>query len=76
MPRNRGYNPSTMRSRILLSLAILSFATAGFSKDVYLSIAGTVNNFHTDARIFNPSGTKDITVQAYFLPNGQNNSAV
>src|SRR5438105_3471392 len=65
-----------MRLRLLLPFALLSFATPGFSKDVYLSIAGTVSNFHTDARIFNPSATKDITVQAYFLPNGTNNSSV
>lgn len=64
-----------MRSRLLLCLALLGFATNGFSKDVYLAIAGTVNNFHTDARIFNPSTTKDITVQAYFLPTGSSTNA-
>jgi hypothetical protein len=44
---------------------------------VFLSIAGTVGNFRTDARIFNPSASKDITIQAYFLPVGLvNNSGV
>lgn len=67
-----------MRLRLLLLISALSlFTTNVFAKDVYLSIAGTVSNFHTDARIFNPSATKDITVQAYFLPVGLvNNSAV
>jgi plastocyanin len=49
-----------------------------FAKEVFLSIAGTVSNFHTDARIFNPSSTKDIVVKAYLLPSGvgNNNSGV
>jgi len=67
-----------MRLRLLLvTFALSIFATSAFAKDVFLSIAGTVGNFHTDARIFNPSATKDITIQAYFLPVGLvNNSAV
>src|SRR6266446_9597 len=65
-----------MRLRFLLLISALSlFATNAFAKDVFLSIAGTVSNFHTDARIFNPSGTKDITVQAYFLPVGLGNNS-
>jgi plastocyanin len=65
-----------MRLRFLLLIFALSlFATNAFAKDVFLSIAGTVSNFHTDARIFNPSGTKDITVQAYFLPVGLGNNS-
>jgi plastocyanin len=64
-----------MRSRLLLFCALLTFATGAFAKDVFLSIGGTVNNFHTDARIFNPSGTKDITIQAYFLPAGLGNNS-
>jgi plastocyanin len=60
-----------MRFRqLLLISAFTLFATNAFAKDVYLSIAGTVSNFRTDARIFNPSTTKDITVKAYFLPVG------
>jgi hypothetical protein len=46
------------------------------AKEVWLSIGGTTANgsFKTDARIFNPSTTKDITIQAYYLPvgNGDN----
>src|SRR5260370_10497448 len=79
VPPERGGSP--MRLRFLLLISDLSlFATNACAKDVFLSIAGTVSNFHTDARIFNPSGTKDITVQAYFLPVGtgitNNNSGV
>jgi plastocyanin len=59
-------------------LALSAFASNVFAKEVFLSIAGTVSNFHTDARIFNPSSTKDIVVKAYLLPAGvgNNNSGV
>lgn len=65
-----------MRFRpLLLILALSTFATSAFAKEVFLSIAGTVGNFHTDARIFNPSQTKDIVVKAYFLPVGLGNNS-
>src|SRR5581483_7719301 len=51
-------------------ICLLIFATSAFAKDVYLSIGGSVGVFHTDARIFNPSTTKDIQIQAYLLPAG------
>src|SRR5437773_2210826 len=56
--------------RIVVPALLLFVSTSLFAKDVYLSIAGTVNNFHTDARIFNPSFTKDIEISATFLPVG------
>ena len=60
-----------MRLRIVVPFVLaLSFASSAFAKDVYVAIAGTVNNFHTDTRIFNPSGTKDISITATFLPVG------
>lgn len=70
-----------MRQRLLLPASLLLclsfFATSGFAKDVYLSIGGSVGNFRTDARIFNPSFTKDITVTAQYLPAGNvDNSGV
>src|SRR5258708_11313583 len=68
-----------MRLRPFLLILVLSaFATNVFAKEVFLSIAGTVSNFHTDARIFNPASPKDIVVKAYFLPAGvgTNNSGV
>jgi plastocyanin len=59
-----------MRSRTLSILILFAVATAGYAKDVYLSVGGSVGVFRTDARIFNPSTTKDIELQAYFLPVG------
>ena len=56
--------------RLLILSTLLALATTGFAKDVYLSIGGSVNNFRTDARIFNPSFSKDIQIQATLLPIG------
>ncbi|MDQ6800077.1 MAG: hypothetical protein M3041_04490 [Acidobacteriota bacterium] len=56
---------------------MLTFATCAFAKDAYLSIGGSVGAFRTDMRVFNPSSTKDIQIQAYYLPVGNlDNSAV
>jgi len=65
-----------MRRTATLFLLLSGFATLGFSKDVFLSIGGSVGAFRTDMRIFNPSTTKDIQVQAYLLPLGADNSGV
>ena len=59
-----------MRVRLQLILAITLFATSAFAKDVYLAIGGSVGSFRTDTRIFNPSTTNDIQIQAYLLPVG------
>ena len=59
-----------MRLRLAFLALLLWIVPAVFAKDVYLSIGGTVGSFHTDAGIFNPSQTKDIQIQAYFLPVG------
>jgi hypothetical protein len=59
-----------MRLRVPVLLFSLLFATSLFAKDVYLSISGKANGFFTDARIFNPSYDKDITVIARYLPAG------
>jgi plastocyanin len=66
-----------MRFRFLCLAVLLGIIPAAFAKDVYLSIGGSVGSFRTDARIFNPSQTKDIQIQAYYLPVGNvDNSAV
>jgi hypothetical protein len=66
-----------MRFRPLIFVCAVSFATCAFAKDVFLSIGGSVGVFRTDMRIFNPSSSKDIQVQAYYLPVGNgDNSAV
>lgn len=59
-----------MRFRLVALSLLLWIVPAVFAKDVYLSIGGTVGSFHTDAGIFNPSQTKSIQIQAYFLPVG------
>jgi heme/copper-type cytochrome/quinol oxidase subunit 2 len=66
-----------MRVRLTFVVAILFLASTLSAKDVYLSVGGSVGNFRTDARIFNPSFDKDITVTARYLPAGNvNNEAV
>ncbi|MEA2166453.1 MAG: Copper binding protein plastocyanin/azurin family [Thermoanaerobaculia bacterium] len=69
-----------MRARILVTTCFLiTFAAALQAKEVWLSIGGTTANgsFKTDARIFNPSTTKDIQIQAWYLPVGNlDNSSV
>lgn len=66
-----------MRFRLVSLSLLLWIVPALFAKDVYLSIGGSVGSFSTDARIFNPSQTKDIQIQAYYLPVGNvDNSAV
>src|SRR5438477_1672616 len=66
-----------MRRISTLFVLISGLATLAFPKDVFLSIGGSVGVFRTDMRIFNPSSTKDIQVQAYLLPiGGGDNSGV
>jgi len=68
-----------MRVRLFSIVLFLVFASMLSAKEVWLSIGGTTANgsFKTDARIFNPSTTKDIQIQAYYLPVGNvNNSGV
>lgn len=55
-----------MRSSKALFLGLILFATPLFAIDRWILISGTVSNFHTDARLFNPSFDKDITVTATF----------
>jgi hypothetical protein len=64
-----------MRGRLAVVLVTLVFSTSLFAKDVYLSVTGKANGFFTDARIFNPSFDKDITIQARYLPAGNGNNS-
>ena len=61
-----------MRVRLLSAFLLFVFATTLSAKEVWLSIGGTTANgsFKTDARILNPSTTKDIQIQAWYLPVG------
>lgn len=66
-----------MRARTLAVIFTFALASTAMAKDIYLSVGGSVGVFRTDARIFNPSPTKSIQVQAWFLPSGNNdNTAV
>jgi hypothetical protein len=66
-----------MRLRVLGAALLVASASLASAKDVYLSVGGSVGNFRTDARIFNPSYDKDITIVARYLPSGNNdNSAI
>jgi plastocyanin len=66
-----------MRLRTLFVVSsLVLFSTSLSAKDVYLSVSGKANGFFSDARIFNPSFTKDIVVTARYLPAGNaDNSA-
>jgi len=68
-----------MRFRLFTIAAFSLFASIASAKEIWLSIGGTTagGTFRTDTRIFNPSTTKDIQIQAYYLPVGNvDNSAV
>lgn len=56
-----------MRARAALFLGVFLFATQLFAIDRWILISGTVSNFHTDARLFNPAFGKDIQVAATFF---------
>ena len=57
-----------MKNSRFLPFLVLLFTLPAFAKDVYLPITGSVGAFRTDTRILNPSGSKDITVTATFIP--------
>jgi hypothetical protein len=61
--------------RLALILVTLVLTTPLLAKDVYLSVTGKANGFFTDARVFNPSFDKDITIQARYLPAGNGNNS-
>jgi plastocyanin len=63
-----------MRLRFTILCAVVALATPLLAEDAYLSIGGSTGVFHTDMRIFNPSYTKDITVTAYLLAVGADNT--
>lgn len=66
-----------MRARLTFVVLVLVLTFSASAKDVYLSIGGSTGNFRTDARIFNPSFDKDITITARYLPTGNvDNAAV
>lgn len=65
-----------MRNPLILAFLVLAvLSPVAEAKDVFIPIAGSVGVFRTDARVFNPSYTKAITVQAYRLPTGNNDNS-
>ena len=66
-----------MRLRLIVLTTLLALAHTASAKEVWLSIAGTTagGTFRTDARIFNPSTTKDIQIQAWYLPVGNSDNS-
>lgn len=66
------------RSLFAFVVVVLFAASSVSAAEHYLAIAGSVGVFRTDARIFNPSTTKDIVIAARFLPVGadRDNSSV
>jgi plastocyanin len=66
-----------MRLRLIALTTLFIVAQVASAKEVWISIGGSVGNFRSDARIFNPSSTKDIQIQAWYLPVGNvDNSGV
>jgi hypothetical protein len=61
-----------LQMRLLFVCFLFVFTSVLSAKEVWLSIGGTTANgtFKTDARVFNPSTTNDIVIQAYYLPVG------
>lgn len=54
--------------RALILCAFVLFPFSVFARDAFLAIGGSVGSFRTDMRVFNPSTSKDIQIQATFLP--------
>ena len=67
-----------MRRTALVLVSLLLFTSNTYAKEVWLSVVGSVTGssvFRTDTRIVNPSLTKDISIDAYFLVNGNQTNA-
>jgi plastocyanin len=65
-----------MRFRPWMVIPLFLFASPLLAMDRFVAIAGSVNNFRTDMRLFNPSFEKTIEVNASFmLPGNVANNA-
>lgn len=73
----RNLRKAAIIRRQVLVVVLGLVSTQTFGKEVFIAIAGSVGVFRSDVRIFNPSQTKAIQIQAYYLPTGNvNNDAV
>lgn len=59
-----------MKHGTVICVLITLIAGEAAASDAILAISGSVGVFRSDMRVFNPSYTKDIQVQAYLLPAG------
>lgn len=61
----------------VLAISVTLVGTVASAKEVVIPVTGSVGVFRSDVRILNPSQTKDIQIQAYFLLAGNvSNAAV
>jgi hypothetical protein len=65
-----------MRVKSLLLVVSILLASNAVALDRWIPIAGTVGNFRTDSRVFNPSFDKDIEVQATLIRVGDGSQKV
>ena len=65
-----------MRVRTALLLSLILIASTALAGDRWIPIAGTVGNFRTDSRVFNPSFDKDIEVEATLIRVGDGTQKV
>ncbi|MEA2489102.1 MAG: hypothetical protein QOH21_894, partial [Acidobacteriota bacterium] len=65
-----------MRVKPVLLLLFVLVATNVSALDRWIPIAGTVGNFRTDSRVFNPSFDKDIEVEATLIRVGDGTQKV
>lgn len=65
-----------MRVKPALLFFLVVLASNAFALDRWIPIAGTVGNFRTDSRVFNPSFEKDIQVQATLIRVGDGSQKV
>ncbi|HEY0140430.1 MAG TPA: hypothetical protein VGF48_06010 [Thermoanaerobaculia bacterium] len=65
-----------MRLKPMLLVSLVLFAGSAFAAERWIPIAGSVSNFRTDSRVFNPSFEKDIEVQATLIRLGDGTQKV
>jgi heme/copper-type cytochrome/quinol oxidase subunit 2 len=65
-----------MRVKPALLLSLILIASTALAGDRWIPIAGTVGNFRTDSRVFNPSFDKDIEVEATLIRVGDGTQKV
>lgn len=65
-----------MRLRTTFLLSLILITSSALAVDRWIPISGTVGNFSTDSRVFNPSFDKDIQIQATLIKVGDGTTKV